>query len=52
MTKAVFLDRDGIICKERDDYVKSWDEFVWIPGVRKVLKRLSGNYRMVIVITN
>lgn len=52
VTKAVFLDRDGIICKDRDDYVKSWDEFVWIPGARKALKRLSGNYRMVIVITN
>jgi len=52
VTKAVFLDRDGIICKDRDDYVKSWDEFVWIPGARKALKRLSGNHRMVIVITN
>jgi len=52
VTKAVFLDRDGIICKDRDDYVKSWDEFVWIPGARKALKRLSGNHRTVIVITN
>ena len=49
---AVFLDRDGIICKDRDDYVKSWDEFVWIPGARKALRRLSGHHRMVIVITN
>ena len=51
-TRAIFLDRDGVICKDRDDYIKSWDEFVWIPGAREALRRLSGNHRIAIVITN
>ncbi|MFQ6067505.1 MAG: D-glycero-beta-D-manno-heptose 1,7-bisphosphate 7-phosphatase [bacterium] len=51
-TRVVFLDRDGVICKDRDDYVKSWDEFVWIPGAREALRRLSGNHHMAIVVTN
>lgn len=49
---VVFLDRDGVICKDRDDYVKSWDEFVWIPGAKEALKRLSDNHYMTIVVTN
>lgn len=50
--RAVFLDRDGVICKDRNDYVKSWDEFVWIPKARDALRRLNDNRHIVIVITN
>ena len=50
--KAIFLDRDGVICENRDDYVKSWKEFVWIPGSKKALMRLSSNGYITIVITN
>ena len=28
MTKAIFLDRDGVINQERKDYVKKLDEFI------------------------
>lgn len=42
MTRAVFLDRDGVICENRDDYVKSWREFIWISGAGE-LANLSQN---------
>lgn len=50
--KAVFLDRDGVICENRDDYVKSWQEFVWIPGAKEALSRLRSHGYIAIVITN
>ena len=33
MKGAVFLDRDGVINVNRPDYVRSWQEFVFLPGV-------------------
>lgn len=51
-SRVVFLDRDGVICKDRDDYVKSWDEFVWLPKAREALKRLNDNHHIAIVVTN
>ncbi len=50
--KALFLDRDGVICENRDDYVKSWQEFVWIPGAKEALSRLRSHGYVAIVITN
>ena len=50
--KAVFLDRDGVICENRDDYVKSWDEFVWIPGAKQALSLLKERGYLIIVVTN
>jgi len=52
LSRVVFLDRDGVICKDRDDYVKSWNEFVWIPRAREALKRLNDNHYITIVVTN
>jgi len=46
------MDRDGVICENRDDYVKSWEEFVWIPGAKEALSRLKSHGYIVIVITN
>ena len=50
--KAVFLDRDGVICCNRDDYVKSWDEFQFLRGAREAIARLTGAGWPVVVITN
>lgn len=50
--KAVFLDRDGVICENREDYVKSWEEFVWIPGAKEALSCLRSHGYIAIVITN
>ena len=52
MTKAIFLDRDGVINKERKDYVKSIEEFQILDGVPKSIKMLKEKGFVVIVITN
>ena len=52
MTKAIFLDRDGVINKEKKDYVKSVEEFQIIDNIPKVIKILKEKGFVVIVITN
>lgn len=49
---AIFLDRDGVLNRERADYVKSWDEFEFLPGALEALRRLSVVPRPIVVITN
>jgi len=51
-TVAVFLDRDGVINVNRDDYVKSWTEFRFLPGALDALSRLAASPAKVIIITN
>ena len=50
--KAVFLDRDGVICRNRNDYVKNWDEFQFLPHSREAIARLTKAGLPVIVISN
>lgn len=52
--KVVFLDRDGVINKYPgdSDYVKSWNEFHFLPKVKSALKRLSENGFKLFVISN
>ncbi|NOX60913.1 MAG: D-glycero-beta-D-manno-heptose 1,7-bisphosphate 7-phosphatase [Chloroflexi bacterium] len=52
MLPAIFLDRDGVINHNRADYVKSWDEFVFLPGALTALQRLGALGWPIIVITN
>ncbi len=49
---TVFLDRDGVINENRSDHVKSWDEFVFVPGALAALKRLHHAGWQTIVVTN
>ncbi|MFL5662694.1 MAG: D-glycero-beta-D-manno-heptose 1,7-bisphosphate 7-phosphatase [Ktedonobacteraceae bacterium] len=49
---AVFLDRDGVINENRSDYVKSWDEFRFLPGSKEAIARLSRAGHRIIVCTN
>ncbi|MGD9373877.1 MAG: D-glycero-beta-D-manno-heptose-1,7-bisphosphate 7-phosphatase, partial [Desulfobacterales bacterium] len=32
MKRVVFLDRDGTINRDSPEYIKSWEEFEFIPG--------------------
>ncbi len=49
---TVFLDRDGVISRNRDDYVKSWDEFEFLPGALEALRRLTEGACRIVVVTN
>jgi histidinol phosphatase-like enzyme len=49
---AVFLDRDGVINENRDDYVKTWDEVCFLPGVLGALARLSFTPFRIVLVTN
>lgn len=52
MRRAVFLDRDGVINENRQDYVKSWDEFAFLPGTLPSLRRLARTPFAIVVISN
>jgi len=52
MNRAVFLDRDGVINQNRDDYVKRWGEFVFLPGALEALRQLVRTQLLIIVVTN
>jgi D-glycero-D-manno-heptose 1,7-bisphosphate phosphatase len=49
---AVFLDRDGVININRSDYVKTWHEFQFLPGVLDALQALGTLGWLTVVITN
>ena len=51
--KTIFLDRDGVINRNRDnDYVKSWDEFEFLPNSKKAIQLLTDAGYQLIVVTN
>ena len=52
MTKAVFLDRDGVINMERGTYTWRLDDFKFVPDILNNLKKLYDHGFMLIVITN
>jgi D-glycero-D-manno-heptose 1,7-bisphosphate phosphatase len=49
---VVFLDRDGVINRDSSEYIKSWDEFDFLPGSLEALNQLSKHGFEVILITN
>ena len=49
---AIFLDRDGVINRNRPDHIKTWDEFEFLPGVLEALARLAGVGWPVLVVSN
>ena len=50
--KTVFLDRDGVINKERSDYIKSISELEIFPNVAKNIELLKNAGFLVVIITN
>ncbi len=52
MPRAVFVDRDGVICRNREGYVKRWDEFHFLPGALDALVRLARTDLRIVVVTN
>lgn len=49
---VIFLDRDGVINENRMDYVKSWQEFQFLPGACEAIARLSSSGHQVVICTN
>jgi D-glycero-D-manno-heptose 1,7-bisphosphate phosphatase len=49
---GVLLDRDGVITRHREDYVKSWDEVEVLPGAADAVARLCESGYQVAVVTN
>jgi histidinol-phosphate phosphatase family protein len=50
---ALFIDRDGVInCRRPDDYVLDWSQFVFVPGIREAMRKLSSLGLPMIIISN
>lgn len=52
MKAAVFLDRDGVLCEDRADYVRSWADWRWVPGALEGAAAIARAGRPLVVITN
>ena len=50
--KLVILDRDGVINQDSDDYIKTVDEWIPIPGSLEAIARLNQAGYHVVVATN
>lgn len=50
---TLFLDRDGVINVKRDnDYVKTWEEFIFLDGALEAIRIFSRHFARIIVVTN
>jgi D-glycero-D-manno-heptose 1,7-bisphosphate phosphatase len=52
LNKCVFLDRDGVLNKDRVNYVYHEDDLFFLPGVKEALSALKQAGYLLIVITN
>lgn len=54
MRKAVFLDRDGVINRQAPvhDYIKTWDDFEFLPGVAGAIRALNRAGYLILVVSN
>ena len=50
--KLIILDRDGVINKDSDEYIKSVDEFIPLPGSLEAIARLKKAGYTIAVATN
>jgi D-glycero-D-manno-heptose 1,7-bisphosphate phosphatase len=52
LKQVVFLDRDGVINQDSPDYIKRWEDFIFLPNSLEALKILTRKGYTLIVITN
>jgi len=52
MYPAVFLDRDGVIIKNRSTYVRTWDDVEILPDVLPALALMATRPFKIVIITN
>ena len=49
---TVFIDRDGVINRDSPDYIKSVDEFKFLPGSLEAFRILNEHHFQAVVVTN
>ena len=50
---TLFLDRDGVINRwHPGDYVRSWDQFAFLPGIRECLRKWAAHFKHIILVSN
>lgn len=50
---TIFLDRDGVINRRiPDSYVKTKEDFVFLPKAKEAIEKLSNNFNRIVVVTN
>lgn len=51
---AVILDRDGVLNKKapKAEYIKSWSDFMWLPGAIESIGLLRATNHKIIIVTN
>ena len=52
MKPAIFLDRDGVIVENRDDYIRSWADVTFIPEALDSLASISQLEYLIVLVTN
>jgi D-glycero-D-manno-heptose 1,7-bisphosphate phosphatase len=52
LKQVVFLDRDGVINQDSPDYIRCWEEYIFLPNSLEALKMLTQKGCTLIVITN
>ncbi len=52
LQQVVFLDRDGVINRDSPDYIKSWEEFEFLPKSIEAIRLFNLNGFATIIITN
>lgn len=52
MRPAIFLDRDGVIIENCDNYVRSWDDVCFIEPAIRALRQIAPLDVAVVVVTN
>ena len=51
--KTLFLDRDGVInTPPQNVYLRSWEEFVFMPNILEALKKWNAYFERIVVVTN
>ena len=50
---TLFLDRDGVINRWiPGDYVRTWDQFTFLPGILECLRKWAGRFKHIIIVSN
>jgi histidinol-phosphate phosphatase family protein len=52
LSRAVFLDRDGVLTRERPDYVKTPEELEILPGIESPLQEIQKRGFRIVIVTN